>query len=216
MATQDTDLLLIQRGNVPYKETAADFADYIENTIDFPTFEDPIVFQGLWSDHLNPPADPEAGYLWIWDGTRQELDNGNWGDINGEDITVNDRIYHNGEYLPAVSLYQLLMTRDLGYTAANDKGTVTISNGTNAEIPLVDDTNAGLMSPTDKVNLDNITASPGGVISIAAGDGILVDTTVNGSAGAPEVSANFGAVRDGQNPVTVMPYDISMLERLPS
>ena len=101
---------------------------YIENGIDFPTFEDPIVFQGLWSDHLNPPADPEAGYLWIWDGTRQELTNGNWGDINGEDITVNDRIYHNGD---TFQLYAVSASDDqnLGYNKAADKGTVTISNG---------------------------------------------------------------------------------------
>ena len=208
MATQDTDLLLIQRGAVPYKETAADFSTYIVGKL--PTFEDPIVFQGLWSDHLNPPADPEAGYLWIWDGTRQELTNGNWGDINGEDITVNDRIYHNGD---TFQLYAVSASDDqnLGYNAAVDKGTVTISNGTNAEIPLVDDTNAGLMSPTDKTNLDNITASPGGVLSVSAGNGILV----TGTAGAPVVSANFGATNSG-TPVTVMPYDISMLAELPT
>ena len=214
MATQDTDLLLIQRGAVPYKETAADFATYIENSIEIPTFDDPIIFQGLWSDPDTAPNPAEAGYLWIWDGNRQTLNNTDWGGINGEDITVNDRIYHNG------TTFQLFVVsasddQNLGYNAATDKGTVTISNGTNAEIPLVDDTNAGLMSPGDKTILDNLVASPGGVISIAAGDGILVDTTENGSAGAPEVSVNFGAVRDGQNPVTVMPYDISMLAELP-
>ena len=214
MATQDTDLLLIQRGNVPYKETAADFAAYIEDTIEIPSFEDPIIFQGLWSDPDTAPNPAEAGYLWIWDGNRQTLNNNDWGGINGEDITVNDRIYHNG------TTFQLFVVsasddQNLGYNAAEDGGTVTISNGTNAEIPLVDDTNAGLMSPGDKTILDNLVASPGGVVSIAAGDGILVDTTENGSAGAPEVSVNFGAVRDGQNPVTVMPYDISMLAELP-
>ena len=211
MATQDTDLLLIQRGAVPYKETAADFATYIEDTIEIPTFEDPIIFQGLWSDPDTAPADPaEAGYLWIWDGNRQTLNNTDWGGINGEDITVNDRIYHNGTtfQLFAVSASD---DQDLGYNPAADKGTVTITNGQNATIPLVDDTNAGLMSPTDKTNLDNITASPGGVLSVTAGDGILV----TGTAGAPVVSANFGAVDSG-NPVTVMPYDISMLAELPN
>ena len=83
-------------------------------------------------------------------------------------------------------------------------------------IPLVTKTvgetagTAGLMSPTDKATLDNLTSSPGGVLSITAGDGILVSTTAPHSAGVPEVSANFGAVASG-NPVTVMPYDISML-----
>ena len=38
---------------------------------------------------------------------------------------------------------------DLDYTAAPDKGTITNTNGDDAELPLVDNTNAGLMSPED-------------------------------------------------------------------
>ena len=220
MATQDTDLLLIQRGNVPYKETAADFAAYIEDTIEIPTFEDPIIFQGLWSDPDTAPNPAEAGYLWIWDGNRQTLNNTDWGGINGEDITVNDRIYHNG------TTFQLFTVsasddQDLSYESASDKGTVKITNGTNAVIPLVTKTVgetaglAGLMSPADKNTLDNLVSSPGGVVSITAGDGILVNTSDPHSAGAPEVSVNFGAVAGENNPVTVMPYDISMLAELP-
>nr|BAR30337.1 hypothetical protein [uncultured Mediterranean phage uvMED] len=49
---------------------------------------------------------------------------------------------------------------DLGYTAAADKGTVTNSNGTDAEIPLANGTNAGLMAPGDKNKIDGYPATP--------------------------------------------------------
>ena len=68
---------------------------------------------------------------------------------------------------------------DLGYTPAADKGTVTNDAGTDAEIPLVNDTNAGLMSPDDFKKLGEM---PGFIVggtepgSPAAGD-IWVDTS---------------------------------------
>ena len=51
---------------------------------------------------------------------------------------------------------------------------------------------AGLMTPADKTNLDNLTASPGGVLSLVAGDGININTAAApGSAGTPEVNVKF-------------------------
>ena len=49
---------------------------------------------------------------------------------------------------------------DLGYTAAADKGTVTNTNGDDAEIPLATGTNAGLMAPGDKNKIDGYPATP--------------------------------------------------------
>ena len=48
---------------------------------------------------------------------------------------------------------------DLDYTKASDKGTVTSSTGTDAEIPLVDGTNAGLMSPAQNTKLEGLTSA---------------------------------------------------------
>ena len=48
---------------------------------------------------------------------------------------------------------------DLDYTKAADKGTVTNSTGTDAEIPLVDGTNAGLMSPAQRTKLEGLTSA---------------------------------------------------------
>jgi len=53
---------------------------------------------------------------------------------------------------------------DLGYTPSPTNGTVTNTDGTDATIPLVDSTNAGLMKPSDKDKLDNITPGSLGCI----------------------------------------------------
>ena len=45
---------------------------------------------------------------------------------------------------------------DLGYTPDPAKGTVTNTDGIDAELPLANTTNAGLLSPGDKGKLDNI------------------------------------------------------------
>ena len=56
---------------------------------------------------------------------------------------------------------------DLGYTPAADKGTITNTAGDDAELPLADDTNAGLLAPGDKDKLDEITIGGGGGLDIA-------------------------------------------------
>ena len=58
----------------------------------------------------------------------------------------------------------------LTYLPAVDKGTVVNSIGTDAVIPLVDSTNAGLMQPADKAKVDSIVSASEtaqGVIEIA-------------------------------------------------
>ena len=68
--------------------------------------------------------------------------------------------------------------QDLGYTAAADKGTVTITGGTDAQIPLGNGTNAGLTlndyTTAEKDKLDGIEAGAevNTVKSIIGGDGI--------------------------------------------
>jgi len=102
------------------------------------------------------------------------------------------------------------VSQNLGYTTGANDGTVTITDGTSATIPIASNTIAGLMSSTDKQQLDSLVANPGGITSITGGDGITVSNLVPG---APEVSVTFGAAPNG-TPVTVMPYDISMLTEL--
>ena len=67
------------------------------------------------------------------------------------------------------------------------------------------------MTATDKDNLDDIVANGSGIVAVVAGNGIDVN---NDTANAPVVSVVFGSAPNG-TPVTVMPYDISMLADLP-
>jgi hypothetical protein len=48
---------------------------------------------------------------------------------------------------------------NLGYTASPTNGTVTSDTGTNATIPLANGTNAGLLSPTEKTKISNISGT---------------------------------------------------------
>ena len=102
------------------------------------------------------------------------------------------------------------------YSAAAANGTLTLSpGGDTTVIPLVDDTNSGLMSPTDKITLDNLVASPGGVLSLVAGDGIEVNTaSAPGSAGTPEVLVKFAGT-GADSTTLVMPANLQLLGDLP-
>ena len=68
---------------------------------------------------------------------------------------------------------------DLDYEAAADKGTITNTNGDGAELPLVDETNAGLMSPEDFKKLGDmpaVIAGPNQPSNPGLGD-IWIDTS---------------------------------------
>ena len=62
-------------------------------------------------------------------------------------------VWDGGQWVPVVEAQEV----DLGYTAATDGGTVTNTAGNNAELPLADKTNAGLMSPEGFEKLEDIT-----------------------------------------------------------
>ena len=68
------------------------------------------------------------------------------------------------------------------------------------------------MSAADKAILDGLVATPGGVTSITARNGI----SNNGTAGAPILDLDFGNLPNGDAATAqVMPYDISSLGDLP-
>ncbi len=105
---------------------------------------------------------------------------------------------------------QVNVNQNLTYAIGASDGVVEISDGTNATIPAATQAAAGLMTSADKTALDNIAATPGGVLSIGEGTGISIDNSLPAT---PVVSVEFGAAPNG-TPVTVMPYDISTLAEL--
>ena len=303
MAVSDTDLLLVQRGTVPYKTTADDLASYSNSKIEVGAGKDvPIAsasqlgvikvgtnldieadgtlnavipagltYKGSWTDADNPPTPADNGDFYIWDGgDGVTLNNALWGSENGQTVNEGDRLFYDGTswaiiegggggglteitgtapvvvsavadgeqdvsmpaatasndgYMPKEAWDKLDNIENGAeanvdptqtYSAAAANGTLTLSpGGDTTVIPLVDDTNSGLMSPTDKITLDNLVASPGGVLSLVAGDGIEVNTaSAPGSAGTPEVNVKFAGT--GADATTlVMPADLQLLEDLP-
>ena len=301
MAVSDTDLLLVQRGNVPYKTTADQLASYTNNKIELGTDKDvPIAsavqlgvikvgtnldisadgtlsadipagveYKGTWNQLNVTPAATTNGQFWIWDGADGTLNNAGWGPDDGSTISANDRLLYNGtnfDLLPAGSsvglteitgsapvvvstvtngeqdvsmpaanasqdgympkeAWEKLDGIEAGaeanvdptqtYSAAPGNGTLTLSpGGDTTVIPLVDATNAGLMSPTDKNTLDNLVSSPGGVLSLVAGNGIEVNTSsAPGSAGTPEVLVKFAGT-GADDTTLVLPANLQLLQDL--
>jgi len=303
MAVSDTDLLLVQRGTVPYKTTAADLASYSNTKIELGDGKDvPIAsavqlgvikvganlditsdgtlsavipagltYKGTWTDAANPPTPAVNGDFYIWDGADgTTLNNALWGSANGETVNNGDRLFYDGNSWAVVSsgggggLTQITGTAPVvvstvadgeqnvsmpaanattdgympkeawakldgleagaevnvdptqTYAAAPTNGTLTLTpGGDTTTIPLCDGTNAGLMSPTDKTTLDNLVSSPGGVLSLVAGDGIAVNTAAApGSAGTPEVSVKFAGI-GADSSTLVMPANLQLLGDLP-
>ena len=297
MAVQDSDLLLVQRGTTPFRETAANVQSYVNAEITAGNVLPPIAsaaqlgvirvganltidagtgildavlpsgveFQGEWTDALNPPVSPQNGQFWVWTGgAAATLTNAQWLSINGSVVNVGDRLWFDSSpdwsivvgggggitavtgtapiqvggtaQEPDISI-DAATTTEAGSMSAADKakldaidagaevnvdptqtytaaaqGTLTLTpGGDDTIIPVATTTLAGLMSAADKNAFDSLVASPGGVVSITAGDGIVV----GGTAGIPIVSANFGAATPNGTPTTVMPFDISMLGDLP-
>lgn len=95
--------------------------------------------------------------------------------------------FGNSEWKPADAA-SLSVDVDLGYTSAADKGTVTNSAGDDAELPLADSTNAGLLAPGDKDKLDEIT--------IGGGGGLEIDGYVKTDDGGTEQSITGGGGLD--------------------
>jgi len=300
MAVSDTDLLLVQRGTVPYKTTAADLASYTINNIDVDTdlpiasasqlgvikvganlditgdgtlsavIPAGLTYKGTWNNASTPPAPAVNGDFYIWDGADgTTLNNVLWGSANGQTVNEGDRLFYDGNswsiitsgggglaeitgtapvvvsavvnneqdvsipaanattdgYMPKEA-WAKLDSIDSGaeanvdptqtYTASPGNGALTLQPGGDVTIlPAADGTNAGLMTAADKTTLDNLVASPGGVLSLVAGLGIDVNTTsAPGSSGTPEVNVKFAGT--GANSSTlVMPANLNLLQDLP-
>ena len=96
--------------------------------------------------------------LLYWDGSQwvpvvdnTELELNDLKDVTVDGATDGQVLAYDansGEWV-AVDTASLSVDVDLAYTPAADKGTVTNNAGDDAELPLVDETNAGLMSPED-------------------------------------------------------------------
>ena len=105
------------------------------------------------------------------------------------------------------------------YTPSSTNGVLILTpGGDTTTVPAATTVSAGLMTADDKNTLDNLVASPGGVLSLVAGVGIDVNTaSAPGTAGTPQINAKFhlgpGQTADGTT--LVMPANIQLLDDLP-
>lgn len=140
----------------------------------------------------------DGDVLLIWNGADWEpvspvtSVNGEVGDVvlelgNLDDVEVDGAVDEQvlvysadqGKWVPA-SAASLAVDVDLGYTAAPDKGTVTNTAGDDADLPLANATNAGLMSPADFEKLEDVAEIGDGTITITQADGTEIGSfTVN-------------------------------------
>ena len=300
MAVSDTDLLLVQRGTVPYKTTADEIASYTNSKIEVGDGKDvPIAsaaqlgvikvgtnldiqpdgtlsavipaglqYKGPWTNANTPPADLADGYFWIWDGADATLNNALWGTANGDSVTEGDRIFYDsgnftvissgggglteitgtapvvvspvsdGEqdvsmpeataaqdgYMPKEAFSKLdgidpgaevNVNPTQTYTSSASQGVLTLTpGGDSTVVPIATETEAGLMSAADKTTLQNLTTSPGGVLSLVAGNGIEINTGISpGTSGTPQVIVKFAGT-GADDSTLVMPANLQLLEDL--
>ena len=176
-----------------------------------------------------PGSGNEIGDLWwdgdillIWNGTDWEpvapvtSVNGEVGDVVLElgdldnvavDGVVDEQVLvydaNAGKWVPA-SAASLAVDVDLDYTPAPDKGTVTNTAGDDAELPLANATNAGLMSPEDFAKLEGVTEIGDGTLTINDPNGDPLGTFTANQVGNTEVTipaAKWSEIED--NPITI-------------
>ena len=202
---------------------------------------DATLNNALWGSENNSPV--TEGDRLLYDGTTWTIISGGGGgglvEITGtapvvvsdiadgeQDVSMPAATANADGYMPKEAFQklsgiengaQLNVNPSQIYAASADNGTLTLTPGSDVTIiPLVDSTNAGLMSPIDKNNLDNLTTSPGGVLSLVAGDGININTaSAPGTAGTPEVNVNiYSPEGDVDNTTSVLPADLTLLSDL--
>ena len=128
-----------------------------------------IEVAGLIAANLTyPTSDGTSGQVLVTDGSG----NLSWADQTGTGATV-----------------------DLGYTADPNKGTVTNTSGTDAVIPVVTNSSAGLMTPDEKITLENLEIT---VDDIDVGEGTITINNANG-----DVIDSFNVNQDSNQTITI-------------
>ena len=157
MTIQNTDLLVVQRGDTAYK---IDFENLKDNVIEDTHRVTITVSRGTQTVFDVSPTE-------IQDGSELVYLNGTLL-VSGSDYDVTDTsevtlataavLGDIFELISDSSVTGQLQNQNLGYRTASNHGVVTITSGANAIIPDADSVNAGLMGANDWRKLDGIEA----------------------------------------------------------
>ena len=193
MTVQNSDLLLVQRGNQPYRTTAEELSTKVRGDIDVsaPGKDIPVA------------SASQLGVIRV--GTNLSID------ANGVLEAV----------IPAGLTYEGVWTNANTPPTATTAGQFWIwdgGNGITLSNALWGTANGDTVNDGDRIFYDGSTfevvpgGGDGGVSSITARNGI----TDNGTAGAPILDVDFGALPNGDpSTAKIMPYDITGLGDLP-
>lgn len=142
----------------------------------------------------------DGDFLFVGDKTSNLINDGSDATstyVESDELGV---VAFSNNYNDLDNLPIIVGSTNLSYTASSTNGTVNSDTGTDADIPLVDLTNAGLISPSDKVKLDNTSGVNSGdnavnTTSNAYADSKVAQTIINGvTNSAPSQDAVFDAI----------------------
>jgi len=150
--------------------------------------------------------------------------------FNGVVFQYSSTTSHTGLYIDRVFLQKGITqqeptgdSQNLTYTPYPDKGIMNISGGTSDTIPIVNEVNAGLMTPEDKAKLDSVSVHPPVTIATESADIASIDENQVLTINIPDVTnaTNLfytGVVTDRNIDVTLegyTPFDRDMKLILP-
>ena len=237
MALSDTDLLLVQRGNVPHKATADQIASYTNSKIEVGLDKDvPIASAsqlGVIKVGTNLDIDADgtlnavipAGltYKGTWSNANtppSPAENGDFYIWDAADSTLNNALWGsvNGSdvtegdrlFYDGTS-WSIISAGGGGLAEITGTAPVVVSDVADGEqdvsMPAATSLNDGYMPKESFAQLESLVSSPGGVASVVAGDHITINTTV--TPGTP-ATPQIGVTEN-----SFIPYDITVLQDLP-
>ena len=242
MSVQNTDLLLVQRGNVPYRETVDELSTKIRNDLDVTKDGDiPIASAaqlGVIRVGNNLEIDNDGVLAAVipagtsYEGLWSDADNPPTATINGQfwiwegaDATLNNALWGNANS-ETVSDNDRLLYDGTGFDilpAGSGGGGITAVTGTEPIFITTTDPDQPDVAIREasrtqdgympKEMFEKLDdLAAGGIGSLTAGNGL----TNSGTATAPVLNVDFGALPNGDAATAkVMPYDISALGDLP-
>ena len=237
MALSDTDLLLVQRGSVPYKATADQIASYTNSKIELGDSKDvPIASASQLGvikvgTNLDIAADGTlsavipAGleYKGIWTDANTpptDLANGYFWIWDGADATLNNALWGSANGQPVTegdrlfydgASFTVISGGGGGLVEVTGTAPVVVSAVVDGEqdisMPAATSSNDGYMPKEAFEQLESLVSTPGGVSAVLAGANITVNTTV-----APGTPAT-PQIAVTEN--SFIPYNITVLLDLP-
>lgn len=175
MGFQGSDHVAISRAGTLYKTTGSDILAYVQSNIGTSEYQ----VADITARNALIPGMSIGDRVFVTDATADATVDAGWAIY----------VYMGSSTWTKVAeeegLDVIAGGANLGYTAGASSGIVTSDSGTDATIPAVDGSNAGLMLPAHKSKLDNITITGGVNLDTLAAASHAAATTAGSAATNP-------------------------------